>query len=91
MYWHNIWLGPDQDIHFFYTRSHLSALKKCALMFPTNFEFIFTFKDALHNLVIALRITLKVFPKYLRLFIEITRSFVAIELLTFSKNAKFHF
>ena len=24
-------LVPDQDIHFFYTRSHLSALQNCAL------------------------------------------------------------
>ena len=33
-----------QDVHFFYTRSHLSALKNCALIFSTNFQFIFTFK-----------------------------------------------
>ena len=29
---------------FFYTRSYLSALPSCALIFSTNFQFIFTFK-----------------------------------------------
>ena len=38
------WLVPAQDVHFFYTRSHLSALQNCALIFPTNFQFIFTLK-----------------------------------------------
>ena len=33
-----------QDVHFFYTRSHLSALQNCALILSTNFQFIFTFK-----------------------------------------------
>ena len=33
-----------QDVHVFYTRSHLSALQTCALIFSTNFQFIFTFK-----------------------------------------------
>ena len=33
-----------QDVHFFYTRSHLSALQSCALIFSTNFQFISTFK-----------------------------------------------
>ena len=37
-------LGPAQDIHFFYTRSNLSGLKSCALIFSTNSQFIFTFK-----------------------------------------------
>ena len=39
-----IWLVPAQDVNFFYTRSHLSALQNCALIFSTNFQFIFTFK-----------------------------------------------
>ena len=30
-------LVPAQDVHFFYTRSHLSALQNCALIFSTNF------------------------------------------------------
>ena len=34
-------LVPSQDIHFFYTRSHLSAQKRCALISATNFQFIF--------------------------------------------------
>ena len=37
-------LVPSQDIHSFYTRSRLSALQSCALIFSTNFQFIFTFK-----------------------------------------------
>ena len=37
-------LFPTQDVHFFYTCSHLSALLNCALIFSTNFQFIFTFK-----------------------------------------------
>ena len=36
-------LGPAQDIHFFYTRSHLSALKSYALILSTNFLFNFAF------------------------------------------------
>ena len=30
-------LVPAQDVHFFYTRSHLSALQICAVLFLTNF------------------------------------------------------
>ena len=30
-------LVPAQDVHFFYMRSHLSALQNCALLFSTNF------------------------------------------------------
>ena len=36
-------LVPAQDVHFFYMRSHLSALQSCTLTFSTNF-FFFTFK-----------------------------------------------
>ena len=39
-------LVPAQDGPFFYTRSHLSALQNCALLFSTNFQFIFIFKNA---------------------------------------------
>ena len=48
-------------------------------------------KNTLHNLVIELCNALNIFQKNLQLFIKITPSFVAIELLTFIKNAKFHF
>ena len=34
---HQLRLFPAQDVHFFYTRSHLSALQNCALLFSTNF------------------------------------------------------
>ena len=55
----HIRLVPAQDVHFFYTRYHFSALQNCALLFSTNFQFIFTFKNALHNLVIELCSALK--------------------------------
>ena len=41
-----VWLVPAQDVHFFYMRSHLSALRNCALLFSTNFQFIFIFKNS---------------------------------------------
>ena len=37
-------LVPAQDVHFFYTHSHLSALQNCAVLFSTNFQIIFIFK-----------------------------------------------
>ena len=36
---------PAQDVHFFYTRSHFSAIENCALIFSINFKFILTFKE----------------------------------------------
>ena len=33
----NYGLGPAQDVHFFYTRSHLIALQNCALIFSISF------------------------------------------------------
>ena len=84
-------LVPAQDVHFFYTLSRLSALQNCALVFLTDFQFIFTFKNALHNLVIELCRTLKYYKSIPQFFSNFTRSFVAIELLTFFKNANFHF
>ena len=39
-----ILIVPAQDVHFFYMRSRLSALKCCAFNFLTNFQFIFTLK-----------------------------------------------
>ena len=37
-------LVPTQDGPFFYTRSHLSALQNCAVLFSTNFQIIFIIK-----------------------------------------------
>ena len=42
----SVGLVPAQDEPFFFTRSHLSALQNCALLFSTNFHFIFIFKNA---------------------------------------------
>ena len=42
--WGGIQLVPAQDVHFFYMRSYLSALQNYALIFSTNFQFIFPFK-----------------------------------------------
>ena len=44
LYWKR--LVPAQDRPFFYTRSHLSALQNCALLFSTDFQFIFIFKKS---------------------------------------------
>ena len=46
---------------------------------------------ALHNLVIELCSALEICHNFLQLFSKVTRSFVAIELLTFFKNEKFQF
>ena len=83
---YTIRLVPAQDIHFFYTCSHLSALQNCALLFSTNFQFIFIFKNALHNLVSEL-CSAPFFKNILQVFIKFTHSFVAIELLTLCKKA----
>ena len=40
-------LVPAQDVHFFYTRSHLSALQNCAVLFSTNFYIIFILKKCI--------------------------------------------
>ena len=82
-----LWLVPAQDAHLFYTRSHLSALQKCALLSSTNLQFIFIFKNAWHNLVIEL-CRAPFFKNIVQLFIKFTHSFVDIELLNFYKNAK---
>ena len=55
----NIRPGPAQDIHFFYTRSHLSALQSCALILSTNVQFFSHLNSAIHNLVIELNSSLE--------------------------------
>ena len=62
-------LGPAQDVQFFYTPSHMSAIQNCALIVSTNFQFIFTIKNALHNLVIESFSAPKYFKNISRLFI----------------------
>ena len=37
-------LGPAQDVHFFHTGSHVSALQSCILIFTSNFQCTYTFK-----------------------------------------------
>ena len=39
-------LVPAQDGPFFYTCSHLIAFQNCALLFSTNFQFIFILKNS---------------------------------------------
>ena len=57
----NTGLVPAQDVNFFYTRSHFSALQSFALILSKDFQFIFTLKkSALHNLVIELCRALKI-------------------------------
>ena len=74
----NYRLVPAQDGPFFYTRSHLSALQNCALLYSTNFQFIFIFKNALHNLVIELCSAPFFFKNIAQILINLTHSFVAI-------------
>ena len=50
----NIRLVPAQDVHFFYTRSHLSALKTVRYFYQPIFSSFSYLKNALHNLVIEL-------------------------------------
>ena len=65
---------------------------KLRINFLNQFSSIFShLNSSQHILVIALGCALGIFLKIERLFSKATRSFVAIELLTFSKNAKFHF
>ena len=82
------WLVPAQDVHFFYTRSHLSALQNCALLFSTNFQFIFVFKKCITKFSHWIVSCTICFKNIVQVFINFTHSFVAIELLTFCKNAK---
>ena len=46
--------------------------------------------SARRNLGVILCLALKILQSTIRFFIKVTRSFVAIELLNFLKNAKFH-
>ena len=44
IFWQSwIRLVPAQDVHFFYTRSHLNALQNCELLFSINFQLVFIF------------------------------------------------
>ena len=87
---YKLWTCSSPRRPLFYTRSHLSALQNCALLFSTNFKFIFTFKNCTtqfsHWIVLCTKNI-----SILCLFIKITHGFLAIELLTFFKNARFHF
>ena len=98
MTWHRLyfniyklcWIGlvPAQDGPFFYTRSHLSALQNCALLFSANLQFIFILKKCktqFSHWIVSCTIF---FKSIVQVFIKFTHSFVAIELLTFCKNAK---
>ena len=68
-------LFPAQDGPFFYMCYHLSALQNCAVLFSTNFQNIFIFKNALHNLVIELCSALFFSNNILQLYINFTHSF----------------
>ena len=53
--WICMWLGPAQDVHFFYTRSHLSALQKFALIFQPVFSLFSHLNSVIYILFIELR------------------------------------
>ena len=48
----------------FYTRSHLSALQNCALIFSTNFQFIFTLKQCTTQFIHLILLCTKNNPKF---------------------------
>ena len=74
----------------FSTRGLILVNKKLCINFLNQFFFSY-FNSARHSLVTELCLTLKTFYFFLRLLIKLAHSFVAIELLDFFKNAKFHF
>ena len=82
------WLVPAQDAHYFYTRSHLSAPQNCAVLFSTNFHIIFILKKCITQFSHWIVSCANFFQNILQLYINLTHSFVAIELLTFCKDAK---
>ena len=47
-------LVSAQDVQFFYTRSHWSALQNCALFYQPISSLFSHLKNVLHNLVIEL-------------------------------------
>ena len=64
-----IGLVPSQDGPFFFTRSHLSSLQNYALLFSTNFQFIFILKKCIeqfrHLIVLCTISFSKILYKYL--------------------------
>ena len=64
---------------------------KLCIILSNNFQFIFAVKNALQNLVIELCSALKIFQKYLLVFIKATHSFVVIELTIFLQKCKIPF
>ena len=58
-------LGPAQDVHIFYTLSHLSALQNCALILSTIFLVFFAFKSCITQFSHLIVSCNKIFQKYL--------------------------
>ena len=84
-------LVTDQDVHFSTRTLILVHFITVQYFYQPIFSLFSNIKNALHNLVIDLGSAQKMFQIYSQLFIKVTRNFVAIELLTFSKRLKFHF
>ena len=57
-------LVPAQDVHFFYTLFHLSALQNCALFSQPIFSLFLYLSSSIHNLAIELCSALKISRKY---------------------------
>ena len=76
---------------FFYTRSHLSVLQSCALIFSTNFQFFFTIKYQTTQFSHWIVYCTKYSKNILRFFSKFAYSFVAIELLPFFNKENFRF
>ena len=84
------WSSPRRSL-FLPALSFQCTSKLCITFLSQFFSLFSYFKNALHNLVIEL-CSAPFFPRNIaQLFINFTHSFVAIELLTFCKNAKKRF
>ena len=85
-------LGPSQDVHSS-TRALIWVHFKTVNSFSRPIFSLFSHLNSVwHNSVIELYCALQIIQNILlQLFIKVTRSFVAIELFTFCKNAKFIF
>ena len=84
-------IGPAPDVTFFYTLSNLSALQSCALIFSTNFHFIFSFKYSTTQFSHWFVSCTKHNSIFSELFRKFVHSFVAIELIDFSKMQNYIF
>ena len=84
------WWGPDQDVHFLYSRSHLSAPQSCKSIISTHFQKYLHYNSQWRNLVFDFFRRPKS-KKPVWLFSKLTYNFVCITLWCFMKILIFIF